>query len=371
MGNQKQAVVELVEAHRGKGRSVSEILSSVGVARSSYYRWKGGQGEKKERGRRSYEVTGEERQMIEAVKEAHPQYRHRRIQGELQQRGVYLSASAIYRHLKELGQVEPYERRAAPWKSPFYEVWQRNLLWGSDWTKLLVGGVRWYLLTVIDFFSRLLIAYEVVPTVHAGYVKAIYRSGLNQQGISIHSAAKPELRVDRGSPNTSVITQEFFESLGAELSFARVRRPTDNALTERFYGTVKQEEIYLVGNYPDEQSGREEIGRYIEYYNQRRPHQALYNFTPAHVHQLNNKSALLEKLNEMKRKTREKRKAYWAEQQKNIPAPIAGGTRGKGQREIVDPGANKELVFQQQQPDSRSESPKTKNDSLDSSILSH
>jgi transposase InsO family protein len=35
--------------------------------------------------------------------------------------------------------------------------------------------------------------------------------------------------------------------LGAELSFARVRRPTDNALTERFYGTIKQEEIYLVG----------------------------------------------------------------------------------------------------------------------------
>jgi hypothetical protein len=85
----------------------------------------------------------------------------------LQQQGVYLSASAIYGHLKELGQVEPYERRAAPWKSPLYEARQRNLLWGSDWTKLLVVGVRWYLLTVIDFFSRLLIAYEVVPTVHA------------------------------------------------------------------------------------------------------------------------------------------------------------------------------------------------------------
>ncbi len=79
---------------------------------------------------------------------------------------------------------------------------------------------------------------------------------------------------------------------------------------------MKQEEIYLVGNYPDEQSAREEIGRYIEFYNQSRPHQALYNFTAAHVHQLNNKTALVEELNEMKRKTREKRKAYWAEQQK-------------------------------------------------------
>jgi hypothetical protein len=94
-------------------------------------------------------------------------------------------------------------------------------MWGSDWTKLRVGGLRWYLLTVIDFFSRWIVAWEVVPTVHAGNVKAIYQAGLKNQGISIHSETKPELRVDRGSPNTSGITQEFFEALGAELSFAR------------------------------------------------------------------------------------------------------------------------------------------------------
>jgi len=324
MASQKQAVLGLVESHRGEGRSVSEVLGTVGVARSSYYRWKKGEGEKKDERPSSYELTVEERQMIEAVKESHPEYRHRRIQGMLQQQGVYLSASAIYGHLKELGQVEPYDRRAAPWKTARYEVWRRNLRWGSDWTKLSVGGIRWYLLTVIDFFSRLLIAYDVVPTVHAGYVKAIYQAGLSSQGISLHSETKPELRVDRGSPNTSGVTQEFFESLGAELSFARVRRPTDNALTERFYGTVKQEEIYLVGNYPDAQSAREELGRYIESYNQSRPHQALFNFTPAHVHQLNNKSVLMVELNEMKRKTREKRKAYWAEQQ-NQSSVYRGG----------------------------------------------
>lgn len=309
--------------------------------------------------------------MIEAVKEVHPEYRHRRIQGVLQQQGVYLSASAIYGHLKELGQVEPYERRAAPWKSPHYEAWQRNVFWGSDWTKLSVGGIRWYLLTVIDFFSRLLLAYDVVPTVHAGSVKAVYQAGLGSQGISVHRKTKPELRVDRGSPNTSRITQEFFESLGSELSFARVRRPTDNALTERFYGTVKQEEIYLVGNYPDEISAHEEIGRYIEFYNQSRPHQALYNFTPAHVHRLNNKSLLLQELNEIKRKTREKRKAYWAEQRNIGQLLIEEGSPGKAPSEIVNPGANTEAVFQHQQPDSHNESPTTKNDSLHSSILSH
>ncbi len=371
MEAQKQAVIEQIEAHRGQGRPVAEVLGNLGVARSSYYRWKKGQGEKKPRGASSYEITIEERKLIDEVKEQNPQYRHRRIQGVLQQRGVYLSASVIYGHLKQRGQVEPYQRRAAPWKEPRYEVWQSNLMWGSDWTKLSVGGVRWYLLTVIDFFSRWIIAWEVVPTVHAGTIKAIYQAGLINQGISIHGQTKPKLRVDRGSPNTSGITQEFFEALGAELSFARVRRPTDNALTERFYGTIKQEEIYLVGNYPDEISAREEIGRYIEHYHQHRPHQSLMNFTPAHVHEVNNKSRLLEELKEMKRQTREKRKVYWTRRSETAPALDLGGTQGVGQARQVNPGANTAAIFRDQPTDSQNESPLTGNDSLVEPLLSH
>jgi|GEM_PF-6617332 len=157
---------------------------------------------------------------------------------------------------------------------------------------------------------------------------------------------------DRGSPNTSGITQEFFEALGAELSFARVRRPTDNALSERFYGTVKKEEIYLVGNYPDETSAREEIGGYVETYHRSRLHQALFNFTPAHVHEINNKSVRLRELNELKRRTRERRKAYWATIKRQ---PTADGGRGvvqvRGESEIVDPGAFTEEIFDRQRPE--------------------
>jgi transposase InsO family protein len=371
MEQQKQGIVDLVASHRDQGRTVGEVLRSAGVARSSYYRWKKGTGEKKTERPSSYELTAEERSLIDEAKGQYREYRHRRIQGMLQQRGVYLSASVIYGHLKAQGQIEPYKRRAAPWKSPRYEVWQRNLMWGSDWTKLSVGGVRWYLLTVIDFFSRWIIAWEVVPAVNAGNVKAIYQAGLKSQGISVRSESKPKLRVDRGSPNTSGVTQEFFDTLAADLSFARVRRPTDNALTERFYGSIKQEEIYLVGNYPDEISAREEIGRYIERYHHHRPHQSLMNFTPAHVHQVNNKSLLMAELNEMKQRTREKRKVYW-EQKRNLGSTSsAGGSPGKGSDRSVDPGANSAAVFQHQPSDSRIESPITENDSLVDPILSH
>lgn len=87
-----------------------------------------------------------------------------------------------------------------------------------------------------------------------------------------------------------------------------------------------------LGNYPDEISAREEIGRYIETYNQSRPHQALFNFTPAHVHQLNNKSLLLAELKDMKRTTRAKRKADWAEQQNIGQQAIEGGMFKLGSR---------------------------------------
>jgi putative transposase len=372
MAEQKRGVMDLVQAHRDQGRPMAEVLGSMGVARSSYYRWKKNESvEKRARRRSLYEITAEERELIDEVKEQHPQYRHRRIQGVLQQRGIYLSASVVYGHLKARGQVEPYERRAAAWKQPRYEVWQRNLMWGCDWTKLSVGGVRWYLVTVIDFFSRWIVAWEVVPTVHAGVIKAIYETGLNHQGISKHSPTKPQLRVDRGSPNTSGITQEFFVALGAELSFARVRRPTDNALTERFYGTIKQEEIHLVGNYPDEISAKEEIGRYIQRYHHHRPHQALMNFTPAHVHEVNNKSQLLAELKEIKRRTRQKRKAYWEQNRNSGSTTFEAGRPGKGPREIVDPGANTEGNFQHQTRDSQIESPTTENYSLVEPILSH
>ena len=237
MSTQREAVLRMVQEERQQGRGVGEILVTLGIKRSTYYRWEKEEAQRFFSSRRSFPLTPEEHRRIEEVKEAHPEYRHRRIQGVLQAERCYLSASAIYTHLKSRGLVSPYARREAPWKSARYEIWQKNLLWGCDWTRLSIGHLRWYLLTVIDFFSRYLIAFDIVPAVNASHVKAVYQRGLKAEGILLDAERKPELRVDRGSPNTSWVTQEFFSIIGSELSFARVRRPTDNAITERFYGT--------------------------------------------------------------------------------------------------------------------------------------
>ena len=261
-------------------------------------------------------LTPEERKKIEDMKENHPDVRHRQIQGLIQGMGLYVSPSSVYQHLKSLGKVEPYERRPSPWDVPRYEPRQKNMLWGTDWSRLKIGWLRWYLLAVIDYFSRVIVSFDIVPSVNAGHIKRVYQGGLKAEEISLKGPL-PELRVDRGSPNTAYVTREFFEMMGAELSFSRVNRPTDNARTERFFGTVKQEEIYVTGNYPDELTARGEIGRYIHHYHHVRPHQGLWNFTPAYVHQVNNKSHILDELNRLKQESREKRRAYWQDFQRN------------------------------------------------------
>jgi putative transposase len=312
MEEQKKEIMRFVAEQKQAGQTITALLTELGIKRSTYYSWLRPNDRKKTPS--LVLLTPHEKTAIEKTRDEYPLMRHRQIQGILQNKGIYLSYSSVYHHLKSLNMIEPYERKPSPLKEPRYNVWQKNLMWGCDWTRLKINHIRFYLIILIDFFSRYVIRYDIHPSINAAHVKHLYASGLKAEGISRNDIL-PRLRADRGSPNTSLVTKEFFSLMGAELSFARVRRPTDNALTERFFGTAKQEEIYLTGSYPDEHSARQEIGRYIEFYNTNRPHQSLWNFTPAHVHEINNKALILEELEQLKQESRMKRKLYWQGQQ--------------------------------------------------------
>lgn len=128
-------------------------------------------------------------------------------------------------------------------------------------------------------------------------------------------------------------------------------------------------------NYPDEVSAKEEIGRYIEFYNTRRPHQALMNFTPAHVHQINNKTVLLQELKTLKEAARESRKAYWLNLENPLQNQAREGYSGMDPIEILDDRANAKGVLEGEgatelhSHSEETESPKS--DSLNCLILSH
>ena len=315
MNAQKEEILHHVKNQKDQGKSIGSTLAELGVKRSTYYRWEKPPKPTKEKIRVTT-LTPEEKKTIEKTKDQYPNLRHRQIQGMIQKAGKYISPSSVYEHLKSLGRIESYERRPSPWDVPRYEAARRFKLWGTDWSRMKINWLRWYLLVLIDYYSRKVVAYDIVPSVNSGHIKRLYLAGLKAEGI-LKSSSLPELRADRGSPNTSHVTRDFFDVIGADLSFSRVNRPTDNARTERFFGTIKQEEIYVVRNYPDERIAREAIGKYIRYYNEERPHQALWNFTPGYVHQVNNKSLILAELKTLKKDSKVRRKAFWDNFQQN------------------------------------------------------
>ena len=290
---QREQISADVMALRHAGTRVTDALRQLGVAKSTYYSWQSSVGCPNRRAVNPLLAT--ERQAILAMKQQAPHLRHRTISGLLRHDGLWISPSSCYRVLAAEDLVEPYERREAPWTQPRYEPVAPNLLWGEDWTKLLIDGRRWYLLVLLDLFSRLIVSWSVVQTVTQRDVRELVAAGILAQGLD-RTAQKPRLRTDQGSPNLAGSVKEFLTEIGVELSPGRVRRPTDNARVERLNGTIKQEEIYCQGSsgYLSPEGAKLSLGRYIAYYNHQRPHQALWGFTPAQVHRVGNKTKLLE-----------------------------------------------------------------------------
>ena len=289
-GTQRVRISNQVEELKAFGASKTKALSILGVCRSSYYGWQ----KRKHDPPRKPSIqclTAAERVAIIEHKKHQPQLSHRQISGYLRLDGFCVSPSSSYRTLKELGWVEPRLLREAPWKTAHYEPFRPNQIWGEDWTILTIADMRYYLLTIIDYFSRFIVAWGIVKSVGQREVKNLLALAYMSEHID-QETSRPMIRFDQGSPNMAHGTRRLIEELEMLFSPARVHRPTDNARQERWYRTVKQEEIYCYPTYPTEQIARYSLGKYIEEYNERRPHQALMNFTPGYVHRMGNKSAL-------------------------------------------------------------------------------
>lgn len=288
---QRQRIIDAVAGLIAQGQTKTKVLRFLQISRSTYYGWL----KKKSEPRKPsspLKLTDAEEQAVLKKKKTEPQLSHRQVSGHLRQEGYWVSPSSCYRRLKEQGWVSKSTLRETPWKVPRYEPFRPNQIWGEDWTQLAIAGLRYYLLTLIDYFSRYIVAWGIVKTVTHREVQDLLVLACLSQEID-PKGFSPLIRVDQGSPNIAGTTKEIIRELGLFFSPSRVHRPSDNSRMERWYRTVKQEEIYLVPDYLSEEIARTSLGQYIEYYNKERPHQALWNYPPAYVHRLGNKTTLL------------------------------------------------------------------------------
>jgi len=182
-----------------------------------------------------------------------------------------------------------------------------NQLWQTDFTYLKVIGWGWfYLSTILDDFSRYIIAWRLCTTMKAGDVTdtlemALEASGLDQANV----AHRPRLLSDNGS---SYISGDLADWLG-DRRITHVRgapyHPQTQGKIERWHQTLKNrillENYYLPGDL------EAAIGDFIEHYNHRRYHESLSNLTPADVYFRRGRVILLER-ERIKRRTIEHRR---------------------------------------------------------------
>lgn len=206
---------------------ISAALRKLGVPRSTFYHWKG-QGERPRAKTPPNSLLPCEEEKIVALKIREPHLSHRQISGLLRNSDVWVSPSSCYRTLKSVGLVWEWSLREAPWKKARYEPFRPNQIWAEDWTGFVIQGLRHYVLTILDVFSRYVVAWGIVKTVTQREVKDLVALAVMSEGIDGRND-KPILRTDPGSPNMAADVRLFLSEVGIEFSPGRVARPTDNA----------------------------------------------------------------------------------------------------------------------------------------------
>jgi len=161
-------------------------------------------------------------------------------------------------------------------------AWRKRILypnhvWGADITFIRGQGIWFYLVAVLDWYSRYVLSWQLSRTLTADFCVAALRQALETAVPEIHNS-------DQGSQFTS------FEYIGALKAYPDIQismdgrgRCFDNIFTERLWRTVKYEEVYL-RDYQSFAEAEASLSRYFRLYNHRRLHQALDYKTPAEVY---------------------------------------------------------------------------------------
>ncbi len=159
-----------------------------------------------------------------------------------------------------------------------------NNVWGIDITYIRLHGGWMYLVAVIDWFSRFVVAWQVDQTLELPFV-------LNAVDRALAQATPMIWNSDQGSHFTSPQYLERLLAAGVQISMDGRGRAADNIFTERLWRSVKYEEVYL-NDYASPREARLGLSRYFHFYNFERPHQALDYRTPVAVYATNDQTML-------------------------------------------------------------------------------
>jgi putative transposase len=219
--------------------------------------------------------------------EAYPFMGYRRITKMLKRDGVHVNCKRVLRLMRLMGIQAIYQklnlskRRQEDAVFPYllgkHLPLMPNDAWCVDITYIRVQGCYAYLVALIDVVSRRIMGWALSPFLDT-------QSCLEAFEMALRTATPKLINSDQGCQFTSQMWVEALQSHKILISMDGKGRCLDNIPIERFWRSLKYEEVYLK-SYKDLVEARCAIGGYIVFYNEIRPHQSLEYKTPTEVYQ--------------------------------------------------------------------------------------
>ena len=213
----------------------------------------------------------------------HPFAGARMLRDMLRLQGMEVGRKHVATLMRRMGIEALYRRPNTSKRHPRHPVYTYLLrglaveragqVWAMDITYVPMARGFVYLAAIIDWASRKVLAWDVSISMEAQFCLAVLEEALARYG-------RPEIfNTDQGSQFTSSIFTARLMAEGVRVSMDGKGCWRDNVFVERLWRSVKYEEVYLKA-YDTVSQARAGIGRYLEFFNARRPHSALGGRTP-------------------------------------------------------------------------------------------
>jgi putative transposase len=207
----------------------------------------------------------------------------RMLRGLLRSEGVEIGRERVATMMKRMGIAAVYRRPNTSKPAPGHKIYpyllrdltiaRPNQVWATDITYIPMARGFVYLAAVVDWFSRRVLSWRVSITMEAAFCLEAVEEALARHG-------RPEIfNTDQGSQFTSAEFTGLLLDNAIAISMDGKGSWRDNVFVERLWRSVKYEEVYLKA-YDSVGETRASIGRYLDFYNRKRPHSSLDARTP-------------------------------------------------------------------------------------------
>jgi putative transposase len=207
----------------------------------------------------------------------------RMLRDLLRGEGVAIGRQRVATMIKRMGIAALYRRPNTSKPAPGHKIYpyllrsvavaRPNQVWAMDITYVPMARGFVYLAAVVDWFSRRVLAWRLSITLEVGFCLEAVEEALVRHG-------KPEIfNTDQGSQFTSADFTGLLLKHAIAISMDGKGSWRDNVFVERLWRSIKYEEVYLRA-YDSVAEARASIGRYLDFYNRKRPHSSLSARTP-------------------------------------------------------------------------------------------